>query len=120
MTLGTSLLSEGRRKLGDGAQRRVRIGLKHGAGSSGVTSAGIGKTVADPQAVQWSLPGSASGVTLGRVLINRPVVSAFGQTGHRADMASGASLTPCRPGMCSATDRPVAERQYKHQGGRLL
>src|SRR5262249_28130594 len=27
------------------------------------------------------------------VLINRPVVSAFGQTGHRADMASGPSLT---------------------------
>ena len=24
---------------------------------------------------------------------NRPVVSAFGQTGHRADMASGPSLT---------------------------
>src|SRR5215467_1651195 len=39
-------------------------------------------------------PSSASGVKLGRVLINRPVVSAFGQTGHRADMASGPSLTP--------------------------
>ena len=38
-------------------------------------------------------PRSASGVKLGRVLINCPVVSAFGQTGHRADMASGPSLT---------------------------
>ena len=27
------------------------------------------------------------GVRLGRVLINRPAVSAFGQTGHRADIA---------------------------------
>jgi uncharacterized membrane protein len=27
------------------------------------------------------------GAVLGRVLINRPVVSAFGQTGHRADIA---------------------------------
>ena len=32
-------------------------------------------------------PRSASGVKLGRVLINRAVVSAFGQTGHRADIA---------------------------------
>ena len=32
-------------------------------------------------------PRSASGVKLGRVLINRPVVCAFGQTGHRADIA---------------------------------
>jgi hypothetical protein len=44
-------------------------------------------------------PRSASGVKLGRVLINRPVVSAFGQTGHRAAMASGPRLTlPGLPG----------------------
>jgi len=60
----------------------------------GTTAAGISSAAPIPAApgpCSGACPGerprSASGVKLARVLINRPVVSAFGQTGHRADIA---------------------------------
>src|SRR5262249_6115306 len=52
------------------------------------------------QAVQWSLPGSALVIGERRqpraCTLNRPVVSAFGQTGHRTRETSRAEPRACR------------------------
>src|SRR5262249_1422951 len=49
-----------------------------------------------PPAGPWGVPGWAPEIgerRQARACTHRPVVSAFGQTGHRADMASGPSST---------------------------